>query len=208
MPGSVTSAGDDVDLDRLENPAMYKPGGYHPIAIGDELHNGRYRIIHSLGHGTFSTVWLALDQRYEKTIIADANTPCSRYVAVKISTACSQNDEVAILRQLQGRPQSQFPHWKSRLFSSSLFGGNTERDKCRSVVAMLDEFETHGPNGLHRCLVTELLGPSVNDIKRCPAIEGWHLLPLHIARQAAVQCAEAVAWLHSHGIVHGGTFYR
>jgi serine/threonine-protein kinase SRPK3 len=43
-------------LELIEN---YRPGGYHPVEIGDELHNSRYRILHRLGHGAFSTVWLA-----------------------------------------------------------------------------------------------------------------------------------------------------
>jgi serine/threonine-protein kinase SRPK3 len=180
----------------LENPAMYKPGGYHPLEIGDQLHNGRYEIIHRLGHGAYSTVWLALDRFREST--------APRYVAVKIGTANNQKDEVAILSQL--RPQLQSRGWLYGLWSLIPFVSNTERDEFPFVVKMLDEFEIHGPNGLHRCLVTELLGPSVAAVKQCPAIEGYHLLPVTVARQAAVQCAKALASLHSHGIVHGGMF--
>ena len=33
--------------------------GYHPVALGDMLYQGRYVIIQKLGWGTFSTVWLS-----------------------------------------------------------------------------------------------------------------------------------------------------
>ena len=39
----------------------YRPGGYHPVNIGDEFSNGRYVIVRKLGWGHFSTVWLARD---------------------------------------------------------------------------------------------------------------------------------------------------
>lgn len=42
----------------------YKLGGYHPIHIGDYLCKDRYRIVRKLGYGSFSTVWLAKDDRY------------------------------------------------------------------------------------------------------------------------------------------------
>lgn len=45
----------------VEDFEKYCPGGYHPICLNDTLHNGRYRIVHKLGFGAFSTVWLARD---------------------------------------------------------------------------------------------------------------------------------------------------
>ena len=54
-------------LERTEGVAGYVTGGYHPIEIGDELHHGRYRIIHRLGHGGYATVWLAPNQHYSPT---------------------------------------------------------------------------------------------------------------------------------------------
>ena len=60
-------------FERTEDAAMYITGGFHPIEIGDELHHGRYRIIHRLGHGGYATVWLALNQHY-----SHPNAPRSR----------------------------------------------------------------------------------------------------------------------------------
>ena len=39
----------------------YRPGGLHPINLGDTFKDGQYRVIRKLGHGSFSTVWLARD---------------------------------------------------------------------------------------------------------------------------------------------------
>ena len=42
----------------------YQRGGYHPVALGDTLKDGRYKICHKLGHGGYSTVWVARDSMY------------------------------------------------------------------------------------------------------------------------------------------------
>jgi hypothetical protein len=55
----------DSEADKIwpncEPTHRYYDGTYYPICIGDVLHN-RYRIIHKLGWGGFSTVWLARDE--------------------------------------------------------------------------------------------------------------------------------------------------
>ncbi|KAF9069592.1 hypothetical protein BDP27DRAFT_1420717 [Rhodocollybia butyracea] len=50
------------DLLSHEDLGHYMPGGFHPIMIGDEFSQGRYRIIHKLGYGGFSTTCLACNQ--------------------------------------------------------------------------------------------------------------------------------------------------
>lgn len=47
--------------DPLEWSELYRPGGFHPIHLGDMLKDGQYRIMRKLGYGSFSTVWLAVD---------------------------------------------------------------------------------------------------------------------------------------------------
>ena len=39
----------------------YRPGGFHPVDMGDTFKNERYRVIRKLGYGSVSTVWLARD---------------------------------------------------------------------------------------------------------------------------------------------------
>lgn len=40
----------------------YQCGGYHPVHLGERYGvKGRYKILHKLGYGSYSTVWLARD---------------------------------------------------------------------------------------------------------------------------------------------------
>lgn len=47
----------------------YHPGGYHPVHIQD-VFNNRYRVIRKLGYGSYSTVWLTVDQRFVVSSLA------------------------------------------------------------------------------------------------------------------------------------------
>ncbi|KAJ9291922.1 hypothetical protein DTO021C3_362 [Paecilomyces variotii] len=109
-------------IDGAESLEKYKPGGYHPIVIGDILHE-RYRIVDKLGFGGYSTVWLAQD------------THLGRYVAIKVGIADALAHEVKILRVLSAPLPS----------PSSLHPGRN------SISFPLDEFKLHGPNGTHPC---------------------------------------------------------
>jgi serine/threonine-protein kinase SRPK3 len=65
------------DLDDIEDIQNYRPGGFHPVHIGDVIRD-EYRILHKLGCGGFSTVWLAralTDQRLCALKILAANAP-------------------------------------------------------------------------------------------------------------------------------------
>lgn len=48
-----------IDAESLHR---YIEGGYHPISLGDYLKDGRYKVLHKLGWGGYSTVWAARDQ--------------------------------------------------------------------------------------------------------------------------------------------------
>ncbi|CAG8907939.1 unnamed protein product [Penicillium egyptiacum] len=111
-------------IEAIEKLESYSVGGYHPIAIGDQFHD-RYRIVHKLGHGTYSTIWLAQDRKF------------NRYVAVKVCTADSNPLELDVLSDLSSPQQSQ--------------GTSLGRAMIPSV---LDAFNIHGPNGTHACYVT------------------------------------------------------
>lgn len=42
---------------KLENVELYRQGCFHPIAIGDSLHDNQFKIVDKLGFGGWSTVW-------------------------------------------------------------------------------------------------------------------------------------------------------
>lgn len=49
-------------LYKQEALSRYRPGGYHPVTLGDTFDNCRYKVYHKLGYGGFSTAWLASDR--------------------------------------------------------------------------------------------------------------------------------------------------
>lgn len=120
-------------MERLE---LYQPGGYHPVQIEDYLHR-RYRVVHKLGHGAFSTAWLALDEQ------------TSKYVAVKVGTADADAREADVLSQL------------TEELSCQTHGANN----TSVFPAVIDRFSLEGPNGTHHCLVTTLARCSLRDAK-------------------------------------------
>ncbi|KAL8938123.1 MAG: hypothetical protein Q9216_004062 [Gyalolechia sp. 2 TL-2023] len=122
--------------DDVENLEAYRAGGYHPVILSNMYHRDRYRVVHKLGYGSYSTVWLARD------CIAD------RYVSIKFLTAnASKSTREA---QMLGRANRASPKYLHHNF----------------VPPLLDEFNVIGPNGQHRCLVSSVLGPTVSDLKQ------------------------------------------
>ncbi|KAH6666706.1 hypothetical protein B0J14DRAFT_197517 [Halenospora varia] len=85
---SWTNPCSEVD-DDVENWEMYKPGGLHPVVLGDVFHD-RYTVVHKLGQGGFATAWLVWDRIH------------NQYVALKIMRADhSENcQELKILQYL------------------------------------------------------------------------------------------------------------
>jgi serine/threonine-protein kinase SRPK3 len=64
-----------------------------------------------------------------------------------------------------------------------------------------DEFYIDGPNGRHLCLVSE---PA-----RCEfeTLRDGDMLPLEVARAVATQAILGLRYIHSCGVVYGGTYY-
>ena len=69
------------------------------------------------------------------------------------------------------------------------------------IPSILDSFSLSGPNGVHHCYVTEPGMTSLGEAKDASSIR---LFQLPVARAMAAQLVQAVAFLHSQGIVHGG----
>lgn len=161
------------DVERLSN---YRPGGYHPVNLGDDYCDGRYIVVNKLGFGTYSTVWLAKDRSSD------------RYVALKIldAEASVSCNEASILRHLEAR----------RTYASGAVG-----EEC--VSKLLDVFHIDGPNGRHQCLVSEPAACSITYSKDLSIV--W-VFPLQVARAIAAKVIMGVHYLHNSGVVHGGEF--
>jgi len=60
---SLSQSQNSVLTEDEEDLEDYRPGGYHPVSIGDEFNSSRYVVVRKLGWGHFSTVWLARDNQ-------------------------------------------------------------------------------------------------------------------------------------------------
>ena len=65
-----------------ENSYNYRLQGLHPVHLGDSFANGRYEVVHKLGHGRSSTCWLVYD------------TKTRTYASLKIIVASKSVTEV------------------------------------------------------------------------------------------------------------------
>jgi serine/threonine protein kinase len=154
---STSGTGEYIPVDDVEKLERYRPGGYHPITIGALL-NDRYRIVHKLGFGTYSTVWLARDQQTEN------------YVAIKITVAAgdpADPQESNILRQLGVAGLKTEPH-----------AGATY------IPRILDKFSISGPNGIHWCFVS---APGMMRLVEAKDASSVRLFQLPVARAIAAQ---------------------
>ncbi|WEW58184.1 hypothetical protein PRK78_003652 [Emydomyces testavorans] len=118
-----------------EDVERYQAGGFHPVHLGDRYDRGRYTVVHKLGAGGFSTVWLARDE-YEKKWVA------LKIVAAEHSTLVG--DKCVLSRTAT-----------SSLLTSGAQGFIAEHQR---------QFTFEGPNGHHLCLVLPVLGPSASDL--------------------------------------------
>lgn len=71
---------------------------------------------------------------------------------------------------------------------------------------MLDCFSLAGPNGIHNCLVLELLGPSVADVVDSCCKDDR--LPASLAKAFSRQALQGLDLLARHSIGHGGNATR
>ncbi|KFY78568.1 hypothetical protein V499_02312 [Pseudogymnoascus sp. VKM F-103] len=169
---SNRSENEYVYIEDVEPMDRYRPGGYHLVSIGDKLRD-RYRVVHKLGHGGYSTTWLARDERSQKL------------VAIKVGTAESNPRKVNVLSALATTAQD-----------------TTARERCGRVIipSILDRFDIQGHNGIHPCYVTALGQASISEALEA---SDTVMFQLDVARALVAQLALGVAFIHSQGIVHG-----
>jgi serine/threonine-protein kinase SRPK3 len=155
-----------------ESIYYYLPGGYHPVHLGDTFQDGTYEVVHKLGYGQHSTVWLVKDRKR------------GRYASMKILAA-----EVFTFYLRSGCHAS--------------YSNGCALPGSEFIVQFIDEFEHTGPNGVHPCIISEVLGPPVSsDLEEVYRDE---MYPIDIAKRIVSQIARGMEYLHHCGVVHGGT---
>ncbi|KAB8670375.1 hypothetical protein FH972_026288 [Carpinus fangiana] len=169
-------------IEDVENLHYYTYGGMHPVSIGDCLKR-RYRILHKLGFGTFSTTWLARD------------TLLGRLVAVKIARADEESNETRILSMLN----------ETQRVKSGCGDASEASPIDWLIPPLLDTFEVEGPNGKHLCYATEPADCSLSDTKM-----GGHggIFRLDVGRVLAAQLACAVSLVHARDLHLGNVLLR
>lgn len=85
-------------------------------------------------------------------------------------------------------------------FLQKQYGGNLS---SKYIIQLLDDFTHDGPNGVHQCLVLELLDPTVDTVLRDYCEGDDKLEPEDILRMST-QLLKAVRFIHSAGMCYGG----
>ncbi|GAB1601284.1 SRSF protein kinase 3-like isoform X3 [Argonauta hians] len=153
------------DDDEQEDPRDYVKGGYHPVKIGDLFH-GRYHVVRKLGWGHFSTVWLCWDM------------VAKRFVALKVVKSAlhyteTAQDEIKLLKCVRDSDQN-----------------DSNREKA---VQLLDDFKITGVNGVHVCMVFEVLG---NHLLKLIIRSNYRGIPIENVKNIIRQVLQGLDYLH------------
>ena len=109
-----------------------------------------------------------------------------RYVAIKIAVA-KRRDTTS-----------------ERVIRSQLTRAAGGHPGGKYIQHLIDTFTERGPNGVHECFVSIPGGCNVT-LSKIVAEPLW-MFPVEVARAIAAQMIFGVAFLHSQGIAHGGTY--
>jgi serine/threonine protein kinase len=178
------SSNEDYSDDGDEDVESYRPGGYHPVQIG-EIYNKRYLVVEKMGWGHFSTVWMC----------RDTSSPSNSFVAMKIQKSASHYreaayDEIELLRSVKNSSTNE----------SFLKEFTTNPEVSSGVVLLLDHFEHTGPNGKHVCMIFEMLGENLLKVIKNYDYRG---ISVPVVQNLTRQICLGLDFLHRQcGIIH------
>ncbi|KAI9860264.1 MAG: serine/threonine protein kinase, CMGC group [Vezdaea acicularis] len=156
-----------------EDSEDYCKGGYHPVTVGETFKDGKYKVVRKLGWGHFSTVWLSKDNHTGKHVALKVVRSAAHYTETAL-------DEIKLLNKI--------------------VQANPEHPGRKYVVSLLDSFEHKGPNGVHVCMVFEVLGENLLGL-----IKRWNHrgIPMPLIKQLTKQVLLGLDYLHREcGIIH------
>lgn len=151
----------------------------YPIKIHQRLNDGRYEVLDRLGHGGFSTVWMAKD------------------------TKGPENAEVVALKVIANEnADGTDSHDGDKEYQMHNLIKTSKIDKSHLLLYQ-DTFTLKGPRGHHRVLVLPLAGPGLDSLSVTPEMRVTDR-PIQYRMSAAKRLLEAVNALHQAGLVHSG----
>ncbi|XP_014832251.1 PREDICTED: SRSF protein kinase 3-like isoform X2 [Poecilia mexicana] len=154
------------DDEEQEDPSDYCKGGYYPVKIGD-LFNGRYHVVRKLGWGHFSTVWLCWDLQKKRFVAMKVVKSAPHYTETAL-------DEIKLLRCVRDSDPS---------------------DSYReTIVQLIDDFKISGINGVHVCMVLEVLG---HQLLKWIIKSNYMGLPLVCVKTIIRQVLQGLDYLHT-----------
>jgi serine/threonine protein kinase len=154
-----------------ETASDYKKGGYHRVHIG-EVFNSRYVAVEKLGWGHFSTVWRVWDT-VERT-----------YYAMKVQRSASHYRDAALDEIKLCAQADQVPDDPAR----------------ENVLRLVSSFQHDGPNGLHVCMLFEVLGCNLLSMIKASNYKG---LPLPLVKRIIRDAIVGIDFLHTRcAIIH------
>ncbi|XP_028437974.1 SRSF protein kinase 3 isoform X2 [Perca flavescens] len=163
-PPAVQLLGSDDE--EQEDPSDYCKGGYYPVKIGD-LFNGRYHVVRKLGWGHFSTVWLCWDLQRKRFVALKVVKSAPHYTETAL-------DEIKLLRCVRDSDPS---------------------DPYReTIVQLIDDFKISGVNGVHVCMVLEVLG---HQLLKWIIKSNYMGLPLVCVKAIIRQVLQGLDYLHT-----------
>ncbi|KAI9861943.1 MAG: serine/threonine protein kinase, CMGC group [Trichoglossum hirsutum] len=174
-PSSASSNNDDPAENTAdeEDSEDYCKGGYHPVTVGETFKDAKYTVVRKLGWGHFSTVWLSRDNETGKHVALKVVRSAAHYTETAV-------DEIKLLNKI--------------------VGANPNHPGRRHCVSLLDSFEHKGPNGVHVCMVFEVLGENLLGL-----IKRWNHrgIPMQLVKQITKQVLLGLDYLHREcGIIH------
>uniref|UniRef100_A0A671YTC5 non-specific serine/threonine protein kinase n=1 Tax=Sparus aurata TaxID=8175 RepID=A0A671YTC5_SPAAU len=157
------------DDEEQEDPADYCKGQTDRQTdkhIGD-LFNGRYHVIRKLGWGHFSTVWLCWDIQVKNFVAMKVVKSAQHYTETAL-------DEIKLLRCVRESDPN-----------------DPNKDM---VVQLIDDFKISGVNGIHVCMVFEVLG---HHLLKWIIKSNYQGLPLPCVKSIIRQVLQGLDYLHT-----------